>query len=164
MIRQAISCDICGTEMQNPNHWFAASDHGSELRVSRWDGRSRLRSGSKHLCGQTCLHKLLDEFTARALDHRESFPGEKSKAGKLTAPPALQRTDTSPASPKAFPVPPRPIIAAAYIDDKEGLESSARLLPPLEAPRGGRAEAWKSERERQQQSADQDSVRRRSIA
>ena len=27
-------------------------------------------AGSKHLCGQTCLHKLVDEFMARALSVR----------------------------------------------------------------------------------------------
>ena len=67
MIRQAISCDICGTEKKQTNHWFVAYDQGGELRVSGWNSRNRLRPGSKHLCGQTCLHKLVDEFMARAL-------------------------------------------------------------------------------------------------
>jgi hypothetical protein len=70
MIRQAISCDICGTEKKQTNHWFVAYDQGGELRVSGWSSRNRLRPGSKHLCGQTCLHKLVDDFMARALSMR----------------------------------------------------------------------------------------------
>ena len=47
-----------------------AYDQGEELRVSGWNSRNRLRPGSKHLCGQTCLHKLVDDFMARALTAR----------------------------------------------------------------------------------------------
>jgi len=64
VIRQAISCDICGAEMQRGNHWFVAQVHGGELRLSGWSANKRLRAGAKHLCGQTCLHKLVDEFLA----------------------------------------------------------------------------------------------------
>ena len=70
VIRQAISCDICGTEKKQTNHWFVAYDQGGELRVSGWNSRNRLRPGSKHLCGQTCLHKLVDDFMAKALATR----------------------------------------------------------------------------------------------
>ena len=70
MIRQAISCDICGTEKKQTNHWFVAYDQGEELRVSGWNSHNRLRPGSKHLCGQACVHKLVDEFMARALTTR----------------------------------------------------------------------------------------------
>jgi hypothetical protein len=164
VIRQAISCDICGTEMQNPNHWFAASDQGPELRVHGWSVRSRLRSGTKHLCGQTCLHKLLDEFTARILNQRVVPSTEKPAAEKQTPRTAAPRTDLSLASPKAFPVPTLPVISASYIHEDD-FESSARLLTPLEPPScTGRAEAWKRERERQQLTPESRTLRRRSIA
>ena len=65
MIRQAISCDICGAEKKQTNHWFVAYENGGEIRVSGWNSRNRMRPGSKHLCGQTCLHKLVDDFMAR---------------------------------------------------------------------------------------------------
>lgn len=65
MIRQAISCDICGAEKKQTNHWFVAHENGGEIRVSGWNSRNRMRPGSKHLCGQTCLHKLVDDFMAR---------------------------------------------------------------------------------------------------
>ncbi len=78
MIRQAISCDICGSEKKQTNHWFVAYDQGGELRVSGWSSRNRLRPGSKHLCGQTCLHKLLDDFMAKAVKARA--PGAADEA------------------------------------------------------------------------------------
>jgi hypothetical protein len=170
VIRQAISCDICGTEMLHPNHWFAANDQGPELRVSKWDTRSRLRPGTKHLCGQTCLHKLVDEFTAQTVNQRASASAGRPAAEKQGPQAAPPRTEMSLAPPKALPVPALPVIAAVHvaeprIDNKDEFESSARLLTPLEPPsRSGRAEAWKRERERQQQAADPRTLRRRSIA
>jgi hypothetical protein len=72
VIRQAISCDICGREMQNPNHWFVVYDRGPEFRMTRWNTRTRLRPEARHLCGQTCLHKLVDDFMARTISERTS--------------------------------------------------------------------------------------------
>ena len=74
MIRQAISCDICATEKRQTNHWFVAYEQGAELRISGWSSRHKLRPGSKHLCGQTCLHKLVDEFMAKAIAVRAQRP------------------------------------------------------------------------------------------
>ena len=45
MIRQAISCDICGAEKKQTNHWFVASTHGGELRVAGWKTDGRMRAG-----------------------------------------------------------------------------------------------------------------------
>lgn len=165
MIRQAILCDICGTEMLHPNHWFVAGDHGQELRVSRWDSRRRLRPGVKHLCGQTCLHKLVDEFTARSLNQRVP-PSTGQSATEVQSPrAAAPRGEMTLASSKAFPVPALPVVAAACFDDKEGVDSSARLLTQLEPPsRSGHAEAWKRERERQKRPEESQSARHRSIA
>src|SRR5579863_4638094 len=72
MIRQAISCDICGAEKRQTNHWFVACAHAGELRISGWSAGGRMKAGAKHLCGQTCLHKLLDEFIAGTVSNRVS--------------------------------------------------------------------------------------------
>jgi hypothetical protein len=114
LIRQAISCDICGTEKKQTNHWFVAYDQGGELRVSGWNTRNRLRPGSKHLCGQTCLHKLVDDFMAKALAPRvprasESDAGERAMEQAASA-------DTSLTSDAAY----------------QEFESSARLIPTSE--------------------------------
>jgi hypothetical protein len=89
MIRQAISCDICAAEKRQTNHWFVAYEQGGELRVSGWTSRHRLRPDSKHLCGQTCLHKLVDEFMAKSIAKRAQRNEEAVEAEaerKLTEP------------------------------------------------------------------------------
>jgi hypothetical protein len=108
VIRQAISCDICASEKRQTNHWFVAYEQGGELRVSGWSSRHKLRPGSKHLCGQTCLHKLVDEFIAKAMAVRAQRPVEEANP----EPPAACDASL--------------ISDAAYLD----LESSARILTP----------------------------------
>ena len=168
MIRQAISCDICASEKKQTNHWFVAYEQGGELRVSGWNSRNRLRPGSKHLCGQTCLHKLVDEFIAKAISARtHATAAEASEVQELAL-----NVDASLTS------------SAAYVE----VESSARLITPpapVEAPsirlqpgivtmpirqrtepfvplpedlprlaaRNRRAEAWERERERELRAA-----------
>ena len=114
VIRQAISCDICASEKKQTNHWFVAYEQGGELRVSGWQTRNRLRPGSKHLCGQTCLHKLVDDFMARALTARAPQAAENDVEQKVMVRAAM--ADTSLTS------------NAAY----QEFESSARLIPTPE--------------------------------
>ena len=45
----------------------------------------RPRAGSKHLCGQTCLHKLVDEFVARAIASRTATEGATETDASLTS-------------------------------------------------------------------------------
>jgi hypothetical protein len=119
VIRQAISCDICGTEKKQTNHWFVAYDQGAELRVSGWNSRNRLRPGSKHLCGQTCLHKLVDDFLARTLSSRMSKAAQNDAEDELARP--VVKTDVSLTSSVAY----------------EEVESSARLITtptPVSSP------------------------------
>jgi len=156
--------------MLHPNHWFTANDQGSELRISRWGARTRLRPGTRHLCGQTCLHKLVDEFTAQAVSQRVSSSAGKPTLEDQYLAAALHRTEKGLASPRVFPVPALPTVSAAFIpatqvENKDAFESSARLLTPSEpSSRRSPVDAWKRERERQQQSADPRTIRRRSIA
>jgi hypothetical protein len=186
VIRQAISCDICGSEKRQTNHWFVAYEQGGELRLSGWSSRRRLRPGSKHLCGQTCLHKLVDEFMAKSIAVRAQRSDEDEPAMPVT-------TDTSLTSKSAYD---EASMRKATFDD---VESRVRLLSPIEAsaaspsqrPVAGlvtvplqtntaeigpiadgphyssanwRAEAWEREREREMRAAERqsDNVRRRS--
>jgi len=93
VIRQAISCDICATEKKQTNHWFVAYDQGGELRVSGWNSRNRLRPGSKHLCGQTCLHKLVDDFMAKLLAVKPSLLNSDEVEVEESAQPIPSRSD-----------------------------------------------------------------------
>ena len=185
MIRQAISCDICGSEKRQTNHWFVAYELGGELRMSGWSSRHRLRPGTKHLCGQTCLHKLVDEFMAKSIAVR----AQRSDDEELASPTA---TDISLTSKAAY-------HDAPPINDAGDIESSVRLLSPVSAsaatqaqrqaaglvampPRNNaaefssipdeprynsanwRAEAWERERQRELRAAERrpDIIRRRS--
>lgn len=117
MIRQAISCDICSAEKRQTNHWFVAYEQGGELRISGWTSRHRLKPNSKHLCGQTCLHKLIDEYIAKSIAARAQR-GSENPAAEAEAPLA---TDTSP-------------IHSTAVE----IDSSARLVP-VSKPASSRA-------------------------
>jgi hypothetical protein len=65
MIRQAINCDMCGAERLEPtSHWFVADELGGELRLRGWESPKGSRKNVKHLCGQKCVQRLMDNFTA----------------------------------------------------------------------------------------------------
>ncbi len=175
MIRQAISCDICGAEKKQTNHWFVACELAGELRIGGWSSRNRLRSGSKHLCGQTCLHKLVDEFMARTIAGRSTAPA--ARAERLDAEPECAATDTSLTSPAAFadddssaqlivPAVSTPSRATGLADALPAAIASMPVGPllvppsPISAPvlpeespvyssRRWRAEAWERERSRE---------------
>ncbi len=170
MIRQAISCDICGTEKKQTNHWFVAYDQGEELRVSGWNSRNRLRPGSKHLCGQTCLHKLVDDFLARTLTLRMTRAIKNDEEEELMV--QTVKTDTSltaVASSKAVAASSRLIAAHAPVSAarppmrmqmelvalpvKKRDEAAAVGVnePPRYASRNWHAAAWERERERERE-------------
>ena len=173
MIRQAISCDVCGAEKRHTNHWFMAYRQGAELRVASMNGNSRLRAGSKHLCGQTCLHKLLDEFIAGTMSARPPLIAEiaereepiaatdaslTSKAAyaspasalSVPAPSTVRPMQVVPAALVAIAAPrtdvaPRAVAPSRAVDD---LDMPAFEDPPNFSSRRWRAEAWERERER----------------
>jgi hypothetical protein len=190
VIRQAISCDICGAEKKQTNHWFVAYNQAGELRVSGWNSRNRLRAESKHLCGQTCLHKLVDEFFARTVANRSTVAVSDNVevddhnsivASGLTENLAYEEVESSA---RVVPAPapvtqPRPLIAQpAAIAPSSVVSMPTRLVsseprpvstpPVIEQPstyssRHLRAEAWEREREREMRALERrpDLARRR---
>lgn len=184
MIRQAISCDICASEKKQTNHWFVAYEQGGELRVSGWNSRNRLRPGSKHLCGQTCLHKLVDEFMAKAIAVRthgtapEISEVHEQAVGvdtSLTSNAAYVELESS--SRLITPAAAVPAVAAAISRPQPGLVTmpakayAESFVPqqdePRYASRNWRAEAWERERERELRAVEhrpEISARRRSSA
>ena len=173
MIRQAISCDICGTEKRQTNHWFVAYEQTGELRISGWTSRHRMRADSKHLCGQTCLHKLVDEFMAKSIASRAKPVMEETdietpvastdasltssaayeeieSSARLITPPSTTRPSTAPAAslrpqPEVVTMPPR-------------LRPEQPPAAPPDAPRyssrAWHAEAWERERQRELRAID----------
>jgi hypothetical protein len=183
VIRQAISCDICATEKKQTNHWFVAYEQGGELRVSGWHSRNRLRPGSKHLCGQTCLHKLVDEFMAKAIAVRPQaavaeVPDPQDQAESvdtsLTSNAAHIEVESSARllTPAAPAVPILPFRTAAELVAIPGRVHPEGFAPPPEEPpryasRNWRAEAWERERERELRAIERRpdiAARRRSTA
>jgi hypothetical protein len=172
MIRQAISCDICGAEKKQTNHWFVAYTHAGELRVSGWGVQGKIRAASKHLCGQTCLHKLVDEFIAG---------GATSKVHALTVEAGdeepVMAADTSltcsganlkpVSSPMGLPAAAVPAAVIAIAPTRALQESRPPVTVPMAddgpnySSRRWRAEAWERERERERHSSL--AVRRKSL-
>jgi hypothetical protein len=123
MIRQVVFCDICGTEKEQTNHWYVAYDQGNEFHVSGWSPSSPVQAGAKHLCGQNCLHKMLDEFLAAHM--------HPAGVAKGVAQEELQHAVTTNKDANLYSVASHaaPIAADTYIDE---YESSARLVTPSE--------------------------------
>jgi hypothetical protein len=68
MIRQAINCDMCGAEkLEATSHWFVAYEQGGELKLRGWEAPQNSRKNVKHLCGQKCVQRLTDNFTASVM-------------------------------------------------------------------------------------------------
>jgi hypothetical protein len=179
VIRQAISCDLCATEKKQTNHWFVALEQGGELRVSGWSSRNRLRPGMKHLCGQTCLHKLVDEFMARTIavrvqqgateecvvEHPAAATGASLTAVTAYDHPVYEQVESSarlitpsttptPLTPSAPALPKRPVLRPhaelVAMPGRGPVEESVSMdEPPRFASRNWRAEAWDRERERE---------------
>jgi hypothetical protein len=182
VIRQAISCDICATEKKQTNHWFVAYEQGAELRVSGWQSRNRLRPGSKHLCGQTCLHKLVDDFMARAIAVRPQAAAadvadvqEDAMCAAACVPSNVAEVEAESSArmltPPAPPVPPTPLRPPAELVTMPGRPHIGAFPSPHDdspryASRNWRAEAWARERERELRANESrpDIARRRSTA
>ncbi len=160
MIRQAISCDVCGAEKKQAKHWFVAYEHPGELRVAGWNANGRMRAAAKHLCGQTCLHKLVDEFIAGTMSARLPAADAPQRAEFAAVADSSLASQAAPALPlpgiAAPVVPGRPlqmVPAAVIIAPSRAVdERPAASLPfddsPNYASRRWRAEAWERERER----------------
>jgi hypothetical protein len=118
--------------------------------VSGWNSRNRLRPGSKHLCGQTCLHKLVDDFLAKALTVRaprvaalevdDEFVDQAVGADtSLTANAAYQEVESSarliptPASKPAAPA--TPVVPAAAAPARPALRTPMELVTVPPRPR-----------------------------
>lgn len=146
VIRQAISCDVCGTEMLSANHWFIAREHGTELRISLWNNQARLGSAVQHLCGHKCLHKLLDDFL---ISRTQASPSENCVNTSRKSKP--EPAGTSLNLPNASQAARLPGVGSCVVEP----ESSGHLLAARQpfaeriSPHRLRAEAWKREIERE---------------
>jgi hypothetical protein len=60
------NCDICGAQRKEANHWFVAVTSSARVLFTTWTSAERNdrfdSDNVKYLCGQSCAHKLLDQF------------------------------------------------------------------------------------------------------
>lgn len=61
---EQINCDICGKKKGDVNHWWLMSKTLTEFRIHRWNEKTvkRLVRFGKHLCGQECVIKAVNEY------------------------------------------------------------------------------------------------------
>jgi hypothetical protein len=106
MIQQVITCDICGSQKRQANHWFIACAESGELRIRGWDSAHLRPIGTKHVCGETCAHKLVSQFlmtlvnveTQRAADKNDITCAAEARVARQTdcERSRLSRWDASP--------------------------------------------------------------------
>ena len=168
---------MTSAEKKQTNHWFVAYEIGDELRVGAWTSRNRLRTGSKHLCGQACLHKLADDFMARVIAGKASARRQPEMEETISLEMATMDTSVIAArpflqaeaperlkgplqAPSVLPMPvPKP--QPEFRPQPAVVPMPAAIVTPLpldEAPRYAtrhwRADAWERERERESRAAE----------
>jgi hypothetical protein len=107
MIRQAINCDMCGAErLEGTSRWFVADEVKGEIRLRGWESPQKSRRNARHLCGQKCVQRMMDNFTATLLAGQQ--------AGKAAAKEAAELAPVAAAAVVATPVtlPPSPAASA----------------------------------------------------
>jgi len=62
--RTIYSCDQCGAEQAQTNHWFVAYIEGQRLTLQPLHGNEAGRAGAKRfdLCGEACVVRKVSEF------------------------------------------------------------------------------------------------------
>jgi hypothetical protein len=130
-----------------------------------------MRPGSKHLCGQTCLHKLMDDFMARDVASRM----QRGAADDVELEERAEGTDASLTSDAAYVefessarliTPPAPSLPK-QVANRAGtglvamparVQAAALASPSEETPsyrsRTWRSEAWEREREREMRAVE----------
>jgi len=99
VIRQVITCDICGSQKQQTNHWFVLYEESGELRISGWNSLHLLSPEAKHLCGEACVHKLISHFLMRLVDAGTQRAAEKSATEPAAEAEMSARADRTAPSP-----------------------------------------------------------------
>lgn len=57
---EIFTCDVCGRQKGEVNHWYMLSIMGGEFILSAWDADKK--HAHKHLCGQECVIKAVNEY------------------------------------------------------------------------------------------------------
>ncbi len=58
-----ISCDICGTQKKDVNHWFYGQLDSTGFTIVKNEIET---DDTIYICGQDCAHKALDKFLGKS--------------------------------------------------------------------------------------------------
>jgi hypothetical protein len=64
-IATKITCDGCGTEKKETNHWldvWVDAESGAAVHFTPISAPAGYRLFAKQVCGHACAHKLLDQW------------------------------------------------------------------------------------------------------
>lgn len=61
-IRMVPSCDVCGVDKKQVNHWFLASPTAEGITFKPWDDQEAgFNDRLKHICGVSCAATILSQ-------------------------------------------------------------------------------------------------------
>jgi len=76
--RVRYTCDICGVEKQDSNHWWeiAIFDKTTPLQLFAWENRLTGDSTWKkfHLCGHACVLRKVNEYLSQPAQQPQWTP------------------------------------------------------------------------------------------
>ena len=66
---EVFTCDVCGQQKQETNHWFMLFEHLDKLVITTWvtsDPTAHKKAANvKHVCGEGCAQKALSKWMNR---------------------------------------------------------------------------------------------------
>jgi hypothetical protein len=115
VIQHVITCDMCGAQKREANHWFLVREESGELRISGWNFPHTLSPETRHLCGETCVHKLISRDLKRlanvgtqcAADNSHAVPAAEKKIADQTDCVEPNQSPGTNGSPRSFQYAPR---------------------------------------------------------
>lgn len=75
MRKDTFTCDVCGVERKDANHWFVLSfrndghvegvEVGISVLIYYWTDKTAKLPNVRHACGQQCVLKHINEFLSK---------------------------------------------------------------------------------------------------
>lgn len=69
-IVQKITCDVCGAERKEANHWWMGEEGNSFSSPKFHDWDETLLATSMHICGEECAHAAISAWFSQRMNSR----------------------------------------------------------------------------------------------
>jgi hypothetical protein len=63
--KEIVTCDGCGAERKEANHWWSIAIKGYTLGVTPFTNSDILDGKRYDFCGEACVHKFIGEFLSK---------------------------------------------------------------------------------------------------